>query len=377
MIKEIRVENFRKSPSNIHHLIIDGDYKTLCGLSKKEDPKLWERQEKGDGLICKNCQIALYNLNKEREREESCDCGGDCGDDCSCEKQEEIPFKEVAFVKKSGSKTQHMAIKGSHKTFCGLTRNSSHLWKYQSLADDTLCKNCSKSFAKSNGRTKEHLNCDNEKKEPEAKIDNRSEREKIRDAKIKNKDAYKFPKAPNDPMPYSMARRRMELEERGFGLEEIKAIMYNEFFGMDMVKLLDPDCGIPECDPEFESTIIGSTTRTDESQSDESLGLSVDGNKELFDAFYSLYRKGALSIDVIRKLFDFDVSSSLEKTERFIELVQSNPTITEEVRQSAREALEKTFMMWKDGCISGDKKRPDHEFFYRVMKIQEVLNQHQ
>ena len=399
MKEEIRVGNFRKSPSNIHHLIIDGDYKTLCGLSKNEDPGLWERQEKGDGLVCKSCQRTRYNLSKEQMRKDDCDCGDECGDececndcddDCKCEAQVEIPFKEVAFVKKSGSKTQHMAIIGSHKTFCGLTRNISHLWKYQSLADDTLCKNCSKSFAKSNGSVEDfHCGCDDEDPPEEVGGDECVEKEEdSRHARILRKSAYGFPSALNDPMPYDMVKRRMDLQEQGFGLEEIKAIMYNEFFGMDLIRL-EEDYDNESCDVEFEGTIIGSTTRTDESQPDESsdsdtdksqpdesLGLNADDHKEMFDELNRLHQKGVLPIDVIRKLFGPDVDSNISKVDRFINLMQSVPKgkMTKEARQSGNEALEETFTEWKDGCISGKKKLLDHEFFYRVMKIQEILN---
>ena len=379
MKKEIVVENFRKSPSNIHHLIVVGEDKTLCGLNKNEDSLLWEIQEEGEGFVCKNCQKALFNLKKEREKENDCGCD-DCGDDCKCEKQEEIPFKntiskEIVFVKKSTSKIQHMAIKGDRKTFCGLTRKDPRQWEYQSLADNSLCKNCSRSFAKSNGRLEDfHYGCDDEDVLEEVGGDECVEKEEeSRHARILRKSAYGFPKAPNDPMPYDMVKRRMELEERNFGLEEIKAIMYNEFFGMDMVQL-ERDCNSPECDPRFESTTIGLTSRASKSQSDESLGLNVDDHKEIFDELNHLYRKGILPISVIHRLFGTDIDGSLDRTERFIELVQSTPTITDEVRQSGKEALEETFMKWKDSCVSGNKKLPDHEFFYRIMKIQEVLS---
>ena len=384
MKKEIVVENFRKSPSNVHHLVIDGDYKTLCGLNKNEDPGLWESQAKGDNVVCKNCRKALLNLKKEREKEDDCGCDGNCGDDCKCEKQEEIPFKniiseKIAFVKKATSKTQHMAIKGSHKTLCGLTRKSSHLWEYQSSADNTLCKNCSKSYARVGmdvlNNMAEDLKTPKAEKELEEEFDTKSD-EKKRFDKINNKNAYGFPRAPNEQVPYDMAKRRMELEERGFTTEEIKAVIYSEFFDLDMELLLEGDRGIPGCDPEFKDTIIGSTSRTDESRPDKSLGLNVDDHKEIFDELNSLHQKGVLPIDVIRKLFGSDVDSNINKVDRFINLMQSAPKgrITKETRQSGKEALEETFTEWKDGCISGNKKLLDHEFFYRIMKIQEILN---
>jgi len=441
MKKEIVVENFRKSPSNIHHLIVVGEDKTLCGLNKNEDPKLWEIQLKGEGLVCKNCQKALFNLKKEREKEDDCGCSGNCGDNCKCEKQEEIPFNakeseatdinkldisktiltegmfestdlsgfyascmndfselsklqieqidtifknldkseedvKVKFVKKSTSKIQHIIIDESGKTLCGLDARDSIMWSRQSIRDNDICMNCIRAYAKKGSFANDLASIAEDLKIPkvelETEIDTRSDEQKRAD-KIREKNAYRFPKAPNDPMPYDMAKRRMELEERGFSVKEIKAIIYNEFFDMDMMQL-EGDCAYPECDPKFEGSTIGLTSRANKSQSDESLGLNVDDHKEIFDELNRLYRKGILPISVIHRLFGTDIDGSLDRTERFIELVQSTPTITDEVRQSGKEALEETFMKWKDSCVSGNKKLPDHEFFYRIMKIQEILS---
>jgi len=226
-----------------------------------------------------------------------------------------IKIKEVH---KKNSKVYHLA-KGKN-TLCGLNINSKFLkWNpcIQCVnpglceCEKSLCKSCSKKIKSLT--TKEYF--DKPNSNINKKMQNDSERLKIAERVNEIMMNSGFSKGPQDHelIAEKIDLRRKELIDMGIGKNESYKRAYSEFFDIDIIKFAE------------------------------------ETNNENVSSF-----------DKMAKLITFMESSS------FYELKQK-------AKNMAIEALTETFDVWEKDCLNGDNQIADFEYFYRIMKIREML----